>query len=565
MIPGAELLVDAFTRFIKSTLDIQEPCAHQVEIPASTTSAIQVRQPVLPPKLSDALRTHVFNNVPIRLIHFGTDGSGMQLIERTAIFEHISQKMLADVDEESFNTAIGKEYASRNLQGHPLYQTWEEAEQAVVTVLIERHSRYAILSHTWIQERPGEVTYSDWQYRKGDAGFRKLAKFCKVAAQNHNVTLGWMDTICINKVSSSELDESIRSMYKWYNNSYLCITYLADTKTIANMREDKWFTRGWTLQELLASRQIKFYDKDWNPLTSRENDKHSKEIKTEIKIITTITSSELSRFHRSVHNVEISRKMQWAASRKVTKEEDAAYSLLGIFGVSIPIAYGEGSQRAFFRLVEAILASSQEVWDVFNCAGPPGATRIHHSSLIPSSPKDYLRRSAAFDGTRGQGPIASATLLEPIILTHLGVRMRVLFLLAQEASTSEQYIPYRRFSGTATINALKDFAYMEQTFNLFSQTAFYGRIPDSREIPVFCVINFSETTDAVYIPSDCLALGFQWSFDDNNKLTSTGNRRRMITKEPIVFHLQDSDADQQFTVAKRNLATEGLQLFTLHF
>lgn len=544
---------------------MQEGHRPQEESQVPEPSETQITLPTLPQKLTDALRAHVFNDVPVRLLTFDPDGSHVQMIERNTIYDHIARKMLAKVDPDKFNSSIEAEFTSRrNLQGQPLYQSSEEAEKEIISALIEEHSRYVVLSHTWIQDSPGEVTYKDWHLRSGDVGYQKLSKFCKIAAQNHKVTLAWMDSICINKSSSSELDESIRSMYKWYNNSFLCVTYLADTTTTADMRGDRWFTRGWTLQELLAPRQIKFYDKNWSPLTSHDNDKHSRSIRKEIKTITTITSSEFSRFHRNVHDVEISRKMQWAASREVTKEEDAAYSLMGIFGVSISIAYGEGAQRAFFRLVEAILSTSQEVWDVFNCSGPPAPVRIHHSSLIPSSPKDYLLRSPAFDRSSAHSLISSTTILEPITVTHLGVRMRVLFLLGQEALAAEPYVPYSRLSGSITINVLKDFVYMTQTYHLFSQTAFYGRIPDSREIPAFCILNFSETTDAVYIPSDCLALGFQWSFDDNNKLTSTGNRRRMITKEPIVLQLHDTSTDQQFQISKKDLAVEGLQLFTLH-
>ncbi|KAF9483349.1 hypothetical protein BDN70DRAFT_778243, partial [Pholiota conissans] len=125
---------------------------------------------------------------------------------------------------------------------------------------------YAILSHTWLQSS-SEVTYNNW--KNGDdldlshEGYRKLVNFCRIAEAEYDVTFGWMDTVCIDKSSSSELDESIRSMYKWYEHAEICITYLADTSSINDMATDRWFTRGWTLQELIAPKRLNFYSRDW--------------------------------------------------------------------------------------------------------------------------------------------------------------------------------------------------------------------------------------------------------------------------------------------------------------
>ncbi|KAF9474750.1 hypothetical protein BDN70DRAFT_959519 [Pholiota conissans] len=145
------------------------------------------------------------------------------------------------------------------------YQT-ESAHDAILR-LITKHTRYAILSHTWIHGSPGEVTYSDWiagEFDKHSAGHRKLVNFCKTAWKDHHLALGWMDTVCINKDSSAELNESIRSMYNWCQRSTVCLTYLAETDKIEDIYRDPWFTRGWTLQELLASEYIKFYNKEWS-------------------------------------------------------------------------------------------------------------------------------------------------------------------------------------------------------------------------------------------------------------------------------------------------------------
>ncbi|KAF9477629.1 hypothetical protein BDN70DRAFT_946478, partial [Pholiota conissans] len=175
-----------------------------------------------------------------------------------------------------------------------------------------------------------------------------------------------MDTVCIDKSSSSELDESIRSMYKWYNRSSVCITYLGETTSLSDMANDPWFTRGWTLQEPLAPEIVKFYRRDWNQLSTEcLNDKDNVGIQQCIERATFITKEELE--SGSIYNLPISRRMQWAAKRQVTRGEDIAYSLMGIFNISIPIAYGEGTLGAFSRLVKEIINTTKHgVLDIFN-------------------------------------------------------------------------------------------------------------------------------------------------------------------------------------------------------
>ncbi|KAF9472110.1 hypothetical protein BDN70DRAFT_819130, partial [Pholiota conissans] len=228
--------------------------------------------------------------------------------------------------------------------------------------------RYAILSHTWLREAPGEITYSDWHdqnFDESNPGYQKLTNFCKLAWLKHGLTLGWMDTICINKESSAELDESIRSMFKWYQGSHICIAYLAETQNVLDIHRDTWFTRGWTLQELIAPEVVKFCNQDWDYFNPDIKSTDTKvdfgqvfypsiipDIIREISKATSITEAE---FDSDFFELPLSRRMELAASREVTREEDTAYSLMGIFDVSIATAYGEGGKRAFFRLLEAIL------------------------------------------------------------------------------------------------------------------------------------------------------------------------------------------------------------------
>ncbi|KJA18447.1 hypothetical protein HYPSUDRAFT_106355, partial [Hypholoma sublateritium FD-334 SS-4] len=211
---------------------------------------------------------------------------------------------------------------------------------------------YAILSHTWMRDAPGEVTFQDWATREcNPQGNSKIVKFCEVAARDHNITLGWVDNVCINKESSSELDESIRSMYNWYRGASVCITFFADTANISDAHRDSWFTRGWTLQEMLAPVRTVFYNGNWDQLGSNSD----AEILSVIQKASGITGRELNlSWSGHIAAIPFSRRMQMACGRQVTREEDASYSLMGILGVDISIAYGEGASRAFFRLVREL-------------------------------------------------------------------------------------------------------------------------------------------------------------------------------------------------------------------
>ncbi|KJA13321.1 hypothetical protein HYPSUDRAFT_151713, partial [Hypholoma sublateritium FD-334 SS-4] len=281
--------------------------------------------------------------MPIRLIQFDRNGKGITLIERSEVVKCISSEI------SNCNVA--------DLKTWSLHKQWQS-------------ENYAILSHTWLQS--GEVTYSNWRNHTTpldtqSPGYDKLAKFCQVSAKR-GFRLGWMDTVCINKESSAELDESIRSMFKWYKKASICIVYLAETTSLDDLNEDKWFTRGWTLQELLAPDFIKFFSKTWtelfnNPdLTDKSYDSplldrisgaaglHRNELEIDSRRI-------LRNLTGGIDDLPIWRKMQWAANRNVTRGEDAAYSLMGIFNISMPTGYGEGVEHAFLRLVKEILNS----------------------------------------------------------------------------------------------------------------------------------------------------------------------------------------------------------------
>lgn len=220
---------------------------------------------------------------------------------------------------------------------------------------------YAILSHTWTKE---EVTLQEWQKSKwatrSKAGYKKVRAACAVAkAQNHKWL--WADTVCIDKTSSADLSEAINSMYAWYRESAECFAYLVDVDTRvlvgnqvqADVTKSRWFTRGWTVQELLAPSHLTFYDKQWKRLGTKEHYSEAIEAKTGI-------DSEFMVLHDDDrHGIPVFQRMTWFAGRKTTRIEDVAYCMLGVFDINMPLLYGEG-RKAFMRLQHEILRKQND-------------------------------------------------------------------------------------------------------------------------------------------------------------------------------------------------------------
>ena len=181
----------------------------------------------------------------------------------------------------------------------------------------------------------------------------KIRDACKVAREAGYEYL-WIDSCCIDKTSSSELSEAINSMYLWYGQANACYAYLADVPsaedpraTDSSFRKSRWFTRGWTLQELIAPRSLTFLSAEWEVIGSKFA------LDDLIEEITGIPDAAL--LHRkTLDNFSVAQRLSWASARETTRIEDRAYSLLGIFDISMPTLYGEG-ERAFRRLQEEIL------------------------------------------------------------------------------------------------------------------------------------------------------------------------------------------------------------------
>lgn len=216
--------------------------------------------------------------------------------------------------------------------------------------------QYAILSHTWGDD---EVTFQDMSSssRYSRKGYHKIMQTCRLARENE-IRYAWIDTCCIDKSSSAELTESINSMFQWYKKSTACYVLLTDLppnvpakNTLASCR---WFSRGWTLQEMLAPKDTHFYDLNWTYRGSMLED-----FSLVVSKITKVPLALLLK-QRNLGDYSVAERMSWASQRRTTRIEDAAYCLLGIFDVNMPLVYGEG-HKAFRRLQEEIVKRSNDL------------------------------------------------------------------------------------------------------------------------------------------------------------------------------------------------------------
>jgi len=241
-----------------------------------------------------------------------------------------------------------------------LLQLEAEGEFSLVEIVGKNIPPYAILSHTWGPDDE-EVTFKDIVdgVGKSKAGYGKI-RFCRKQAANDGLRYIWVDTCCIDKSSSAELSEAINSMFRWYHEAAKCYVYLSDVSAngfdgnILSFQKSRWFTRGWTLQELIAPTSVEFFSSEGERL----GDKNA--FVQEIAAITSISILALQ--GRPLYQFSVRERMSWAERRETKREEDAAYSLLGIFDIHMPLLYGEGRNKALIRLQKEIAESLPDKW-----------------------------------------------------------------------------------------------------------------------------------------------------------------------------------------------------------
>lgn len=281
---------------------------------------------------------------------------------------------------------------------------------------------YAILSHTWQADQ--EVTFDDLtkdnkngltkvraslrrlRPHASKAGYTKL-RFCGQQAKRDGLDYFWVDTCCINKADHVELQEAINSMFRWYRDAAKCYVFLSDVSVAghkesadssaweADFARSRWFTRGWTLQEMLAPSNVNFYTKEGYYLGDRAG------LQRQIQKITNIPASALS--GAALVEFSVNERLSWVERRHTTREEDKVYSMLGIFNVQMTLRYGEQYGNALRRLHKKILKSQVASTDLGRRPDHIVQTTVpfpRDNDFIPRDSLDIIRKTCARPGAR---------------------------------------------------------------------------------------------------------------------------------------------------------------------
>ncbi|OHE92115.1 hypothetical protein CORC01_12570 [Colletotrichum orchidophilum] len=315
----------------------------------------------------------------------------------------------------------------------------------LVEVQGDPQEEYVILSHTWGSD---EVTFQSFQALglasdaasspgvadsadqiRSTRGFRKIQDAANLV-KSHGHRYLWADTCCIDKTSSAELSESINSMYRWYEKAVICYAFLSDVEPVSvespfdkdsSFQKSRWFTRGWTLQELIAPRTVEFYAGDWSYVNTKQSRNDFCQL---LARITGIDEQVLSGTS-FLSDISVANKMRWAGHRETTRPEDKAYCLMGLFKVNMPLLYGEGD-RAFTRLQEEILKETDDqslfLW------GMPADVRPDSDDLfglLANSPSSFSM--VDFDYVRPLPPSESQD-STPTSVTNQGLRTSILLI-----------------------------------------------------------------------------------------------------------------------------------------
>ena len=359
--------------------------------------------------------------------------------------------------------------------------------------------QYAILSHRWEED---EVDFDDVLEGKNleKAGWKKVKAVCKLVEKYYDWV--WMDTCCIAKSSSAELSEAINSMHAWYSQANMCFVYLNDVlaessdldhwrdiqghgypevtnqldyaeSTVIALKASKWFTRSWTLQELVAPKCIYFVDREWR-MFGTQTCMHD--------LIRDITG--IDRYAK--WKPSIATKMSWASKREATREEDKAYSLLGLFGVHMPLLYGEGEHRAFRRLQLEIIKKSDDE-SIFAWQRPLSSdarlitrTESWHGGMLADSPRDFLHSSKII-------PFPPTTPRPPFAMTNKGLEISTVLLRKKSSNGSHAFMPLNCHpDGDENPLAVQLYCYGPRQYARVNQTSLDGlsslRWPETSEV-----------------------------------------------------------------------------------
>ncbi|KAG0709354.1 hypothetical protein DFH29DRAFT_226835 [Suillus ampliporus] len=312
----------------------------------------------------------------------------------------IADKILCVMPPRLLNTRDGKMYTSTTLgmkfEASDTYRSLLTltttrstlGNERYIAAVVHTFFAYVTLSHRWKGDEPSlNDIAEDGVYSLPASRFDKVRKFC-LEARKCGYDWAWIDTCCIDQRSSAEVQTSISSMFLWYRGSALTIIYLFDImeSSVHALLLSEWFRRGWTLQELLAAKVVRLYKMDWTPFPpfsrcTAFNHKDVPEILVALESATGIQQCHIKSYSPSVDHPRM--KLRWARGRVTKVKEDEAYCLMGIFGLTMSVRYGEGD-RAFSRLLRKIMKCTGDA-TLLDWVGQPST----QNSCLPSSPRCF--------------------------------------------------------------------------------------------------------------------------------------------------------------------------------
>ncbi|KAM3422578.1 hypothetical protein BST61_g70 [Cercospora zeina] len=251
--------------------------------------------------------------------------------------------------------------------------------------------RYAIASHRW--HLGHEASYKDVlkQRNTTSIGYRKVLGFAEFVRKSvHDMEWLWIDTCCVLQQSSEEVSEAVNSMFKWYRNAVVCVAFLEDVSEfdLGVVGRSRWFTRGWTLQELVAPRTVVIVTRGWGLIGFKGlrpvglNMELGTELEEMLTRTTGIPEPVLKDYEYS-RAIGAEQKLEWMADRETTREEDQSYCLLGFFDVTMPVIYGEGREKARMRLLAEIKNLNvvpADLGDDFEVVEKPAIRTLHEAA-----------------------------------------------------------------------------------------------------------------------------------------------------------------------------------------
>lgn len=370
---------------------------------------------------------------------------------------------------------------------------------------------YAILSHTWAKN---EVTFDcmkDISIAETRTGYAKILSAC-LKTRDHGLQYIWIDTCCIDKSSSAELSESINSMFRWYKNATVCFAFLFDLPTsdkaveLPVLKKCRWWTRGWTLQELIAPTNLVFFDESWNFVGTKSG------LAVMIESITGISRWILDG-QISLSSISLAKRMSWAATRETTRVEDKAYCLLGIFDVNIPMIYGE-ELKAFIRLQEAILSKTTDL-SIFAWQARDGLKK--HRGILAESPAEF-RHCGSVELSDDQFRFR-----DEINLTNRGVKIRTPLKFE---SNSKYIMDLHCYDDSLSTGPSKRLGiYLQRALDTYfrylpHETALGGIVPSVRVLrPLFLASTANEEIgDFLTQEKDCRKIFFEFPTTTQNHM-----------------------------------------------